>query len=156
MWSLCTYDGESNKDDHQHAEKKLELFINHLESICLTLCGIPFTVLDKKSEKRMLAERRESILHRIEQSFVNEEVVMCSTALIYQNIKSISISGRQTISSVLKALFEYDKKIPREVTKALKDLMANSSGDSSGLLMQAKGFAGAKNSKALSALVNHG
>ena len=156
MWSLCTYDGESNKDDHQHAEKKLELFINHLESICLTLCGIPFTVLDKKSEKRMLAERRESILHRIEQSFVNEEVVMCSTALIYQNIKSISISGRQTISSVLKALFEYDKKIPREVTKALKDLLANSSGDSSGLLMQAKGFAGAKNSKALSALVNHG
>ena len=155
MWSLCTYDGESKKDDHQHAEKKLELFINHLESTCLTLCGIPFTVLDKKSEKKMLAERRESILDRIEQSLVEEEVVLCSTVLVYQNVKSISISGRQTIISVLKVL-EHDKKIPREVTKALKDLLANAGGGDPDLLMQAKGFAGAKNSKALSALVNHG
>ena len=156
MWKLCTYDDdESNKDDRQHADKKLEVFINHLESICLPLVGIPFTVLDKKSEKRMLAERRESILHHIEQSFVNEEVVMCSTVLICQNIRSISISGRQTINSVLELLFEHDKKIPREVTKALKDLLANASIDSSGLLMQAKAFAGAKNSKSLSAMVHH-
>ena len=92
-------------------------------------------------------------MNRLDLCTDKEEVVMCATALLYQQIKSIFISGKSTITSVLQDLFPNDKKIPEEVTKALQTLRDSEHEDQE-LIGQVKRFASAKNSKALLALVN--
>lgn len=158
IWSLCT--GKSAEDDNNDensqdldASKRLELFISHLSDNSLALIGLPFSVLDKKTEKKILLARREGLMNRLDLCTDKEEVVMCATALLYQQIKSIFISGKSTITSVLQDLFPNDKKIPEEVTKALQTLRDSEHEDQE-LIGQVKRFASAKNSKALLALVN--
>ena len=153
MWSLCT--DESAEDDYSDdnsqdldASKRLELFISHLADNSLALIGLPFSVLDKKTEKKILLARREGLLNRLERCTDKEEIVMCATALLYQQIKSLSISGKLTITSVLQDLFPNDKKIPEEVTKALQ-ILRDCDIEDQELIGQVKGFASAKNSKAL-------
>jgi len=155
MWSLCT--DESAEDDYSEdigASKRLELFISHLADNSLALIGLPFSVLDKKTEKKILLARREGLLNRLERCIEKEKVVMCATALLYQQIKSLSISGKLTITSVLQDLFPNDKKIPEEVTKALQTLRDCDPEDQEELIKQVKRFASAKNNKALLVLVN--
>jgi len=159
IWSLCT--GESAEDDNKDnysedigASKRLELFISHLADNSLALIGLPFSVLDKKTEKKILLARREGLLNRLERCTDKEEIVMCATALLYQQIKSLSISGKLTITSVLQDLFPNDKKIPEEVTKALQTLRDCDPEDQEELIKQVKRFASAKNNKALLVLVN--
>lgn len=158
IWSLCT--GKSAEDDNNDensqdldASKRLELFISHLSDNSLALIGLPFSVLDKKTEKKILLARREGLMTRLDLCTDKEEVVMCATALLYQQIKSIFISGKSTITSVLQDLFPNDKKIPEEVTKALQTLRDSEHEDQE-LIGQVKRFASAKNSKTLLALVN--
>ena len=158
MWSLCTDEsGEDdiNDDNSQDldASKRLELFISHLTDNCLALIGLPFSVLDKKTEKKILLARREGLLNRLDCCTDKEEIVMCATALLYQQIKTLTISGKHTITSVLQNLLTNDKKIPEEVTKALQTLRDCDLEDQE-LIGQVKRFASAKNSKALLALVN--
>ena len=158
MWSLCTDESgedDTNDDNSQDldASKRLELFISHLTDNCLALIGLPFSVLDKKTEKKILLARREDLLNRLDRCTDKEEIVMCATALLYQQIKTLTISGKHTITSVLQNLLTNDKKIPEEVTKALQTLRDCDLEDQE-LIGQVKRFASAKNSKALLALVN--
>jgi len=158
MWSLCTDESgeDDNKDDNSggiNASKRLELFISHLTDNSLALIGLPFSVLDKKTEKKILLTRREGLLNRLDRCTDKEEIVMCATALLYQQIKTLTISGKHTITSVLQNLLTNDKKIPEEVTKALQTLRDCDLEDQE-LIGQVKGFASAKNSKSLLALVN--
>jgi len=158
MWSLCT--DESGEDDIKDnnsedldASKRLELFISHLADNSLALIGLPFSVLDKKTEKKILLTRREGLLNRLDRCTDEEEIVTCATALLYQQVKTLAISGKSTITSVLQDLFPNDKKIPEVVTKALQTLRDSVIEDQE-LIGQVKGFASAKNSKSLLALVN--
>ena len=158
MWSLCTAESaeDDNSDDNSQdldASKRLELFISHLTDNCLALIGLPFSVLDKKTEKKILLARREDLLNRLDRCTDKEEIVMCATALLYQQIKTLTISGKHTITSVLQNLLTNDKKIPEEVTKALQTLRDCDLEDQE-LIGQVKRFASAKNSKTLLALVN--
>jgi len=154
MWSLCGGDGMGAEGivDNE-AGKNLKLFISHLESVCLTLVGIPFSILDKKTERKNLAARREGILDRLEHSRNEEEVVMCATVLIYHQIKNLPVAGIETINSVLK-LFEHDRKIPQRVTEAILSLKRSDVSDSLRLISQVKRYGSAKNGKALAAVVS--
>ena len=153
MWSHCTLD-ESDEENEKDAGKKLALFIRHLETDALSLVGIPFSILDKKTEKNVLSARRDRLLERLEGSIEKKDVSIISTVLIYQQIKNISILGEFTTSSVLKVLFERDsKKIPPEVTKSLQILASNDGNVDDELIKNVKSYGAAKNSKALVALV---
>jgi len=152
MWSFCAEDSKSVGIRDSEALNKLESFILHLENTCLTLVGIPFSMVDKKTERKILAARRDNLLGRLESSQNKDEVVMCAIVLIYHQVKNLSITGTKTISSVLK-LFEHDKKIPERVTGVLHLLKGTDIGDSSNLITQVKHFGQAKNSKALAATI---
>ena len=150
MWNLC-----SDSDDHTNdvgAGQKLDAFISHLKESCLTLVGIPFSVLDKKSERKVLAARRQGLLERLEVAQEKEEVRMCSVVLIYYQVKNLSIAGVDTINLVMTRFFEQDKKIPLKVTKALQILKSEDGIEISEVLIAGvKKFGLAKNSKALAA-----
>lgn len=146
MWSLC-----SEKDMEEEREDRLDAFQRHLQDVCLTTVGIPFAIIDKKNEKRLLADRRQALLHVLESSFDKEQVWMIVVVLIYQLVKSSSVAGKLTIQAVL-AHFGREKKIPQVVTEALLKLQMNDCSESDELLSRVKTFGSAKNTKALSAL----
>ena len=142
MWSLCSDKSEGGDGEN------IVMFIRHLSDTCLTLVGHPFSVLDKKTEKKVLADRRERLLERIQVSQDSDEVLKCSVVLIYNQVKNLPIAGDETITLVLTKLFEREKKIPSSVTKSMQALQHHSS-DESSILEQVKRYALAKNSKAL-------
>lgn len=146
MWKLCEV-----RDDESQADEKLDQFCSHLAETCLTLVGIPFSILDKKTEKKMMAMRRQGLIDRIEKSNAQDEILSTCVALIYQQTKSMMISGSLMISLVLNKLFEEEKKIPKRATEVLFKLNQEN-GVSPELLILAKQFGIAKNNKALAAI----
>ncbi|KAL7554024.1 hypothetical protein ACHAWF_017389 [Thalassiosira exigua] len=107
LWSLCSDEDHCGVD--MRVGEKLASFIHHLEDICLTMVGIPYAVLDKKTEHKLLAAQREGVLQRLENSQNEEEAMMCASVLIAHQVKNLQISGTETIQFILK-LFERDKK----------------------------------------------
>mmetsp|Transcript_23688 Transcript_23688/g.51156 ORF Transcript_23688/g.51156 Transcript_23688/m.51156 type:complete len:1032 (+) Transcript_23688:95-3190(+) len=158
MWSLCSENGESMDDssDDEPGKHRLDLFLHHLSETCLTLVGIPFSVLDKKTERKVLAARREGILNRLEKSQDKEEILMCAIILIMHQVKNMPIAGTDTANLVMNRLFEHDKKIPYGATEALRSLKSTDFDESSSLhlIARVKKFGAAKNSKALAAVVD--
>ncbi|KAL3780783.1 hypothetical protein ACHAW5_004896 [Stephanodiscus triporus] len=152
MWSLCSRDGQGDSSCNYTAGKKLELFVQHLVSNCLSLVGTPFAILNKKTERKVSDARRECIIDRLERSLDREEVVMCAIVLICHQVKSLSIAGSDTINLALK-LFEHDAKIPNEVTEAIKGLKSTDTCETINLIARVKKFGLAKNSKSLAAMV---
>lgn len=141
MWNICSDDNDG--------DNLLEQFISHLEDSCLTLVGIPFSVLDKKAEKKILTARRQGLIDRLEQSSQRDEILSASVILIYQQAKNLLILGK-TMTSLVMNIFEQEKKIPKRVTEVLLDLKREN--DSPEMLHLAKKFGTAKNSKALAAI----
>jgi hypothetical protein len=146
MWSLC-----SNSDRQHDNPHNLDAFIDHMSETCLALVGIPFSILDKKIEKRMLASRRQCISDLLQYTSEKEQVLLSSTVFLFQLSKNASIVGRGTIHLVLNSVLGRDKKIPQSVTNTLFKL--NSEGDAEGLIATVKKFATAKNIKALTTVV---
>jgi len=149
MWKICG--GGSDDDDAQDADELLDQFIRHLEESCLTLVGIPFSILDKKAEKRMMTLRRQGLIDRLDKSNQQEEILSICVILMYQQTKSVTICGTTMISLVLNNLFEEEKKIPKSVTDVLWKLKQEND-VSPELLDIAKKFGSAKNNKALAAI----
>lgn len=144
MWNICSDDNDG--DDC------LEQFISHLEESCLTLVGIPFAVLDKKAEKKLLASRRQDLIDRLEKSSQHDdEILSICVILIYQQTKNMMITGK-TMTSLVMNLFAQEKKIPTRVTEVLLDLKSGNA--SPEVLNLAKQFGAAKNSKTLAAIAS--
>ena len=138
------------KDDDK-VNENLDELITHLTETCLTLVGIPFSIIDKKTEKKVMTQRRQGLIERIEKSQDPGEILNTCVVLIYQNTRNLVIAGQTMISLVLN-LFEEEKKIPKKVTDVLLKLKQEGSNVSPELLALAKQFGTAKNSKALSGM----
>ena len=149
MWNICS-DCNDDDDGTKDADELLDQFISHLEDSCLTLVGIPFSVLDKKAEKKLLTSRRQGLIDRLEKSSQQDEILRTCVILIYQQTKSLMISGK-TMTALVMNLFEQEKKIPTRVTEVLLDLKRDNC-VSPELLHLVKQFGTAKNSKALAAI----
>lgn len=67
MWMVCgMYDGGFTEDDDHIATKyfnrnKVREFILHAEQSCLSIVGIPFKIMDKKLEKKILIQRKRQM-----------------------------------------------------------------------------------------------
>lgn len=67
MWMVCgMYDGGFIEDDDHIATKyfdrdKVREFILHAEQSCLSIVGIPFKIMDKKLEKKILIQRKRQM-----------------------------------------------------------------------------------------------
>lgn len=148
MWKMICGDDD---DDAKDADELLDQFISHLEETCLTLVGVPFSILDKKAEKKMMTVRRQGLIDRLEQSSQQDLILSTCVILIYQQTKSLMISGKTMISLVLN-LFEQEKKIlPTRVTEVLLELK-HEIDVSPEILVLAKQFGTAKNTKSLVAI----
>lgn len=144
VWSLCS---GAEQNDGQH---KLDAFIEHLNENCLSLVGIPFALLDKKNEKRLLATRRERISDLLQHATDKELVLLTSISFLFQLSKNSSIAGKSTMHLVLTVVLIGDKKIPKAIIETLVKLKGD---DSDVLIDEVKKFGTAKNIKALSSMI---
>ena len=144
MWELCT-------DEYiNHADEQLSQFISHLEESCLLLIGIPFSILDKKAEKKLLTARRQGLIDRLENSSQQDEILHSCAILIYQQTRNLMLFGK-TMTSLVMNLFDQEKKIPTKATEILAELKSKND-VSSELISLAKQYGMAKNSKAMFAI----
>eukprot|EP00804_Cyclotella_cryptica_P017198 CCRYP_013134-RB/>CCRYP_013134-RB protein AED:0.18 eAED:0.18 QI:2038/1/1/1/0.4/0.16/6/178/911 len=150
MWNLCT-NNNAKCDNSQH---KLEAFLHHLDQTCLPLVGIPFSVLDKKNEKRILASRRQCILDQLEYSNDKEQVLLSAIVLVFQLAKNTSLAGKSAINYLLDRVFVSEKKIPQPVIATLHKLKQSEDHEREALMAEAKTFGLVKNFKTLSSIVN--
>lgn len=148
LWKVCS--NARVEDGNKDGDELLEQFISHLEDSCLTLVGIPFSVLDKKTEKKILAARRQGLIERLKKSSQQDEILSICVILIYQQTKNLMISGK-TMTSMVMNRFGQEKKIPTRVTEVLLNLKRENN-VSPELLLLVKQFGNAKNSKALAAI----
>ncbi len=109
-------------------------FLSHVEENCLTMVGIPFKLLDKKWEKKLMFSRRKELTAQLQAAANIGKIYDISIMLLYQQMrnmiirvdscndsKSISYKSREEkciIKVALKHLFNSSsekKRIPLQV-----------------------------------------
>lgn len=154
-WKLCS-DIDTTRNccgDSPNEKDNLEEFLFHLKENCLLSVGIPFPILDKKSEKRILAERRQALLSKLESSENNEVIWMAAAVLIYQQVRNVTVAGEFSIRIVLNQL-EREKKISHRVGETIKKLSEAPSSTDISLRRKVSLMGSAKNSKALATIAS--
>jgi hypothetical protein len=143
-WALCggrCYEGgiKVNEDGSETVRQgDPDGFLSHVEENCLTICGLPFKKLDKKSEKQYLFTRRKALTEQLEATNDPNEVLELTIMLLFQQVKSLVVSGPLLTGAIL-TLLQKERKISDSISKLLQDLANTLSGDSkpSGALLTA-------------------
>lgn len=109
LWILC---GKNSTVDE---------FRVHVQENCLPLIGLPYKIIDKKSEKKFLSARRDILLQRIQfeqdPAFLLDYTIM----LLYQQVKNLVVSGSLLRGPILRLLTK-ERKITSEVASDLMSL----------------------------------
>jgi superfamily II DNA/RNA helicase len=79
---------------------------------------MPFRILDKKSEKRLLAQRRQSLIDRLQKAKEPRDVLEYTIMLMYQTVKQQVVAGSLLTGPILQALVK-ERKVPVDVGNAL-------------------------------------
>eukprot|EP00977_Amphora_coffeiformis_P022949 scaffold11998_cov174-Amphora_coffeaeformis.AAC.1 len=96
-------------------------FLNLAEESCLTICGIPFRKLDKKSEKSFLAHRRQCLITLLQAANDPCDVLEYTVMLLYQSTKNQVVFGSLLTGPILEKLVQ-ERKISAPVGDALQSL----------------------------------
>lgn len=100
QWELC-----SSSDP--------DLFVQFVQENTLTLCGIPFKMMDKKSEKSFLTTRKEYMMKLAKDNLPFEELLDLALLSILQLYKNLVPSG--TPRAVHLATLKKLKRVPDTV-----------------------------------------
>jgi len=127
LWELCN-DNNNNKDPIA-LTSRFEDFLKKAEETCLTICGLPFKQLDKKSEKNFMLARKKSLLDALERTRDDDynRVLELTIMVLYQQIKGHCVFGSNVSRDILvlltneKKISEFVKRVLLEASKALED-----------------------------------
>lgn len=100
-----------------------DAFLTHVRENCLTICGLPFANLDKKSEKKFLNGRRLRLTKLLEDAVDAGAALDLRIMLLYQLIKNIVASGPLLRGPILRLLAR-ERKISDSVSDELLVLAA--------------------------------
>lgn len=100
-----------------------------MTALTRTICGLPFKKLDKKSEKQYLFTRRKALSEQLEATNDPNEVLELTIMLLFQQVKSLVVSGPLLTGPIL-TLLQNERKIPENVSKLLQELATAVTGES--------------------------
>ena len=112
QYGLCLGTNNNNKGG------TLGEFLAHVEEHTMTICGLPFKKLDKKSEKSYLATRRQVLRLRLEQASDPLHVLEYTIMILYQQVKHLCVAGTLLNGPIL-ALLVQERKVPKAVADCL-------------------------------------
>jgi hypothetical protein len=124
LWSHCgglCYDGgvETKPDGTVYVRPgNIEDFMAFVEENCLSICGMPFKKLDKKSEKQYLFARRQEMSATLEASTDATSVLELTVMLLFQQLQGVVVSGSHLGGPVLNLLLK-EKKLTAPVAELL-------------------------------------
>ena len=98
--------------------------VSHIEESCLAICGLPFKVLDKKSEKKILFGRKKELRIQLQDSILAKDVIELSIMLLLQQVKNTAICGSEILSLGVRALVSDEDKLPPSVADALQNAVS--------------------------------
>jgi hypothetical protein len=131
QWALCgrecyTAGAQivSEEEPNENVLGRVTAFIAHVQESSLTICGLPFKRLDKKSEKTTLSRRRAELVQLLALSTDMDLVIDVSIILCYQVVKNLFVSGPSSIlrGPVLRLLSQ-ERKMSADVLTALDSLI---------------------------------
>jgi hypothetical protein len=131
QWALCGRECYaagaqivSEEEPNENVLDRVTAFIAHVEESSLTICGLPFKRLDKKSEKATLSRRRAELVQLLALSTDMDLVIDVSIILCYQVVKNLFVSGPSSIlrGPVLRLLSQ-ERKMSVDVLTALDSLI---------------------------------
>jgi len=129
MWILTggeNYDGgtkQTGNGTELIRSGNVAAFLAHVEESCLSMCGIPFKLLDKKSEKSLMFARRKEITGLLEEASNPMDVLELTVMLLSQKIKGLLVCGNTLTGPIFSALVA-DKKIPEALTNKLLEAVS--------------------------------
>jgi len=127
MWMLCGGEcylgGKKTSGDGNELFQKgnLKGFLCHVEESCLSICGLPFKILDKKGEKQVMFARKKSLKHALQLACEGKDVVNLSILLIFQQVKHLAIYNSDYTNDILDML-STEKRISHDIFLKLKEL----------------------------------
>ncbi|KAG7349284.1 E3 UFM1-protein ligase [Nitzschia inconspicua] len=132
LWILCggeCYQGgiiqvadEDETEEMLHVRPgNVDGFLSHVEQNSLSLCGLPFKKLDKKSEKNLLFSRKQQVASLLSLSSEPTTILEYTIMILFQQVRQLVVSGSLLRGPILTALSE-ERKIPEAVATALQIL----------------------------------
>lgn len=126
QWALCggeCYEGGTKCDDGVTHTRPGDVdgFLAHVRENCLSICGIPFSALDKKTEKKFLNTRRVRLTQLLEEATDAETMLDLRIMLLYQLVKNVLVSGNFLRGPVLQLLTR-ERKVADSLSCDLLDV----------------------------------
>jgi len=118
LWTLCgSFQGSHKAGD-------LATFVHHVSEHSLTITGIPFKTLDKKAEKKFLFDRRQVLLHQLEDEEDAGRVLDLVIMLLYQLFRSlvVSSSNKDLLRGPILDMLLRERKMTVDNIAGLEDL----------------------------------
>ena len=113
--------GDGTKPTMYTRPGNIDGFLSHIEENCLSLVGIPFKKLDKKSEKQFLFRRRQSLTQTLQVTSDPETVFDLTIMILFQQVKQVTVSGSLLRGPILEMLLQ-ERKISAPVAAVLKTM----------------------------------
>jgi E3 UFM1-protein ligase 1 len=125
QWMLCggeCYQGGVTENEIGPVSRPgdCDAFMQHVYENCLSICGIPFTKLEKKAEKKFLADRKQLLIRCIEEIKEDEPVALyeLTIMLLYQAVKNMIVFGSHLKGPILQMLLK-ERKVTDDVREDL-------------------------------------
>jgi hypothetical protein len=137
QWVLCG--GESYRGGVRKSEEdgsmfvrpgSIDGFLSHVQENCLSLCGLPFKNLDKKSEKQFLFKRRQTLAGLLQAATEATAILELTIMILFQQVRNMVVSGDLLRGAIFKMLRD-ERKISDEVAAVLEGLNSAIAGGAS-------------------------
>lgn len=128
LWTNCGIDSYDGGNDAKHGDDEsgnsirpgcVNDFMSFVEENCLTICGIPYSKLNKKVEKQYLFARRQELTAALEKASDPTEVLELTVMLLFQQLRGLVVAGPYLTGPFLQLLCR-DKKLPESVAISLQ------------------------------------
>jgi hypothetical protein len=146
-WDFCDHGTKSTSNSV--SEAIVNDFLDHLRDNCLTYCGLPFAIYDKKAEKKFLATRRSQLMDSLEKATIMSDALDFTIMLLYQTLKNLVVSGPLLQGPIVQMLLA-ERKLSESVIGELRALITTADQESivdSSMIERLKGLITTKNKK---------
>lgn len=126
-WDFCD-SGSNGSMSNSASDASVNDFLEHLRDNCLTFCGLPFAIYDKKAEKKFLATRRSQLMDRLEKANNLSDALDFTIMSLYQVVKNLVVSGPLLQGSILQMLLT-ERKLPESAAEEICTLVSTADQD---------------------------
>ena len=121
MWKQCECrpPSEDDGEDGLHVmSQRIDAFLALVKEHTLSIAGLPFRLLDKKSEKKALTARKQQLLEAIERSDEPLRLIDLSIMFLFQQVKNLVVvvatnSTTPDVRTYLLKLLANERKAPQ-------------------------------------------